>query len=118
MAYTYDRSPSGDILHVSRCHDGHLTLIVVDKDSHSARPVCIAAADVAEVLGEMQAWAAGDSPTAMPHPRGSAAPATDDPFIRLLKDAAHERGLDIPFGDTAAQEKWLRDRGWPTPRER
>jgi hypothetical protein len=69
MAYTYDRSPGGGILHVSRCDEGHLTLITVDGRGNRSVPICIAAGDVAEVTGEMHAWAGGDAPAAMRHPR-------------------------------------------------
>lgn len=42
----------------------------------------------------------------------------DDPFLRMLKDAARDLGVDLPgevFGDSAAREKWLRDHGFPAP---
>ena len=68
MSYTYDRSPSGDILRVSRCDEGHVTLVVTDKAGNHAAPVCIAPGDVAEVISEMQAWAGLDAPSAMRHP--------------------------------------------------
>jgi hypothetical protein len=68
MATTYDRSPSGDLLHISRCGDGHLTLIIADAAGKSAKPVCIDPDDLPWVLAEMQAWAAVDAPSAMPHP--------------------------------------------------
>ena len=68
MSYTYSRSPSGDILRVSRCDEGHLTLVVTDGLGLHAAPICIAPGDVAEVTAEMQAWAAPDAPSAMRHP--------------------------------------------------
>lgn len=71
MSYTYARSPSGDILRVSRCHDGHLVLTVTSASGRTIVPVCIAQEDVAEVIGEMQSWGAPDATSAMPHPHSA-----------------------------------------------
>lgn len=57
MAYTYDRSPSGDTLHITRCDEGHLQLIVSSGIGSATVPVCIDTADLPEVMDEMVRWA-------------------------------------------------------------
>lgn len=56
MAYTYDRSPSGDTLHITRCEQGHVQLIVTSGVGGTTVPVCIAPADLEEVVSQIQAW--------------------------------------------------------------
>lgn len=55
--YTYDTSPSGDKLRITRCDEGHVQLVVQSGFGDSAIPICIAASDAAEVAAEIVAWA-------------------------------------------------------------
>ena len=58
MAYTYDKSPGGSQLSVTRCEDHEGILVIARfRDGTTGVPVCIAAEDVPEVMREMAAWA-------------------------------------------------------------
>lgn len=55
MPYTYE-SKTGGKLHVTRCGDDHLQLVIAPETGHAV-PLCIAAEDASSVLDQMRGWA-------------------------------------------------------------
>jgi hypothetical protein len=104
MSYTYDKSPSGDKLTITRCDEGHLQLLVTSGVGQKlTTPVCIAPDDMPEVMREMLGYGHASEGTATQTRMAAYRQASD--LHAVLREERHRlAGVQDRLADEIAAE--------------